>query len=283
MESDRSLRSNVDAIDKINDIRLSLNSETGSKIVWILVEGEDDCKIYPKFFDESRARVEYVNGGKGQLAIALNTLTKETRQVIGIQDADFLHLEMNHPEIENLFYTDWHDIEMTMLYSESVRYNLFVEYRMQDSVEKIWQIILQESAYIAYIRWYNEKKRCAINFSGLGFGRLVDIKDGAITIKVQDLLNELNVRSRNKIEELVCNNIDSFIRENETCDFFNLCNGHDVTVLLALCIGGQVSHTEFCRHLRISFKIHDFYQTRLYAAICDWQFKNGYTILRNVA
>ena len=284
MEENRSLRSNVNATDKINDIRFSLNTDVGSKIVWILVEGEDDCKIYPKFFDETKAKVEFVNGGKGQLTIALNTLTRETEQVIGIQDADFLHLEKSYPTVRNLFYTDCHDIEITMLSFDDVISNLLSEYRMQDRKEDIWKNILQESSYIAYIRWYNERNNCKILFSGLKYGgNLTNILNGKISLKNQELLQILNTRSQNKTEELISKNIDNFIATNKTNDLLNLCNGHDVTALLSLIIGGQVSHNELCRHLRLSFTIQYFSQTKLYSDISDWQTKYGSAILKNVA
>jgi hypothetical protein len=283
MEQNRSLRNNVDAIDKINDIRLSLNSEMGSKIVWILVEGEDDCKIYPKFFDQNKARVEFVNGGKIQLTKALDELAKEIEQVIGIQDADFLHLEKNCPDVKNLFYTDYHDIEITMLQFEGVLSNLFTEYRMYDKTETIWNNVIQESSFVAYIRWYNEKKQCKINFSGIGYGNLISLTDSKITLKNQELLNELNKRSNNKTEVLTSENIDCFINTNKTNDFLNLCNGHDVTALLSLVIGGQVSYTEFCRHLRLSFNSNEFSKTNLYSKIYEWQKKHGHTIFKNVS
>jgi hypothetical protein len=279
MEQNKSLKNNVGAIDKINDVRLSLNSEMGSKIVWILVEGEDDCKIYPKFFDKNKARVEFVNGGKIQLTIALNILTKETEQVIGIQDADFLHLEKNYPDIKNLFYTDYHDIEITMLHFENVIDNLFTEYRIHDK-ETSWNNVIQESSFIAYIRWYNEKKQCKINFNGIGYGNLISLIDNKIRLQNQELLNELNKRSKNKTEVLTFESINYFISTNKTNDFLNLCNGHDVTALLSLVIGSQVSYTEFCRHLRLSFNFNEFSKTKLYSEIFDWQKKHGYTVFK---
>jgi len=129
MKMNRSLKANTNGNDKANDIRLSLNTPSGSKIVWVLVEGEDDGKIYPKFFDTSKAKVEYVNG-KTSLIEALEILTQETKQVVGIADADFLHLNKLYPQVKNLFYTDYHDIEMTMLSFEDVRDNLLTEYFM---------------------------------------------------------------------------------------------------------------------------------------------------------
>ena len=285
MVGDRSLRGNVDATDKINDIRLSLNSVMGSKMVWILVEGEDDCKLYDKFFDAAKAKVEFVNGGKGQLTIALNTLTAETEQVIGIQDADFLHLDKSYPAVKNLFYTDFHDIETTMLNFNDVLRNLFTEYRMQKQQEDIWTNVLEETSYIAYIRWYNDKNNCEILFSGLRFGKeaLSVVSDGKITLHKEGLLRELNERSQNKTEELTSENIDSFIVSNKTNDLLNLCNGHDLTALLSLIIGGKVSHNEFCRHLRLSFTFQYFSQTKLYSAISTWQTESGYSILKNIA
>jgi hypothetical protein len=280
---DRSLKNNIDAVNKINDIRLSLNSEVGSKIVWILVEGEDDCRIYPKFFDETKARVEFVNGGKGQLTIALKTLTTETKQVIGIQDADFLHLGKVYPTVTNLFYTDYHDIEMTMLSFETVRANLFTEYRISNS-QTVWQNILEESSYMAYIRWDNDINGNKILFSRIKFGgNLSEIKDGKIKLHKQELLNELNTRSSNKTKELICADMESFIATKKTTDILNLCNGHDVISLLALIVGGQVSYKELCRHLRLSFTLTEFSKTNLYAQLSGWQIENGYAILKNVA
>jgi hypothetical protein len=93
----------------------------------------------------------------------------------------------------------------------------------------------------------------------------------------------LNARSQNKTEELTGENIDNFITANQTDDLLNLCNGHDITALLSLIIGGRVSHKEFCRHLRLSFIFQHFSQTKLYAEIVNWQIKQGYCILKNVA
>ena len=87
----------------------------------------------------------------------------------------------------------------------------------------------------------------------------------------------------NKTQILTSKNIEDFIAVNRTNDLLNLCNGHDATALLSLIIGGQVSHKEFCRHLRLSFTIQHFSQTTLYSDILNWQIKNGYTILKDVA
>lgn len=275
---DRSLKNNLDATNKIDDIRLSLNSPVGSKIVWVLVEGNDDCKIYPKFFKELKTRVEFVNGGKGQLIIALTALMSETKQVIGIQDADFAHLNNERPSLSNLLYTDYHDIEITMLSFDAVRNNLFREYQITNP-QIVWKNILEESSYIGYIRWQNDMNHNKINFSEIKFGLLSEITEGKFHFKREDLINELNIRSKNKTQELVSTDIENFIGINYTTETLNLCNGHDTTAILALTIGSKVSYKELCRHLRLSFTSTEFFTTKLYRQIFHWQTRNGYDIL----
>ncbi|MDR2424904.1 MAG: DUF4435 domain-containing protein [Prevotellaceae bacterium] len=282
MEKNRSLINQIDAQSKIVEELLTLKNDVGNSLVLILVEGEDDCRIYPKFFKQDSTRVEFIPGGKCQLINVLSALTAITNQVIGISDADFLHLEKNYPDVTNLFYTDYHDIEMTMLSFDPVHDNLFAEYRMLDKRSEIWQNIMQQSSYLAYIRWYNEKNNCQINFSGLKYGdKLTEISKGKISFKNQALLQTLNIRSKDKTEELTETNINDFITDNKTADGLNLCNGHDTIALLALIVGSLVSYKELCRHLRLSFTIKEFLQTKLYLQLSDWQTRNGYNILKN--
>jgi hypothetical protein len=136
-----SLQGFLNARDAIDQIIMSLNSDVGRNLVYILVEGPDDCRIYPKFFDESKSSIEYVGGGKEQVLIALEELNKNTLQVLGVCDADFAHLEKKSQMITNLFLTDYHDIEMTMLSFQDVLENIFVEYRLQNQAAKKGQII----------------------------------------------------------------------------------------------------------------------------------------------
>lgn len=272
----KSLKSNTDENNKINDIRLSLNTPKGSKIVWILVEGEHDCKIYPKFFDKDKTKVEFINGGKAALTQALKVLSEETEQVIGIQDADFLHLNKRYPQVKNLFYTDYHDIEMTMLSFEEARINLLTEYQMQDKQEAIWKNVLEEASYIGYIRWYNDINDSEINFKGLKYGGMIGLDSGKIHLIKSQLLEELNKRSKNKKEHLTEELIARFIEEKNTNDSLNLCNGHDATDLFSLRLGGKISANSFVKDLRLSFTNEQFRRTKLYKQLQEWENQNNF-------
>lgn len=274
----RSLKANTNGNDKANDIRLSLNTPRGSKIVWVLVEGEDDGKIYPKFFDASKAKVEYVNG-KTSLIEALEILTQETKQVVGIADADFLHLNKLYPRVKNLFYTDYHDIEMTMLSFEDVRNNLLTEYQLQDKQQIIWQNVLEEASYIGYIRWYNDINDNKINFSGIGYGKIADLVDEKLKLKKPLLLDELNQRSPNKERILTDETVNTFIETSPTDDSMNLCSGHDVAAFLSLIIGSDTTSKGVEKALRFSFNIQHFRRTKLYKQLQEWQNQNSFQII----
>jgi hypothetical protein len=257
----------------INVIRLKWNSPTGVDRVCILVEGQEDYRVYGKLFDAKSSWLE-LTGGKDSLKIILGILTKEKKQVIGIQDADFAHLENKEPEIEGLFFTDYHDIEMTMFKAEGVLENIFSEHGKIYDMEGIWENVMENAFYVGYIRWYNDQTASEIIFDGIFF-----------KYDTQNLLNEkqkiieiLNNQSKNKKQELRNDNIENFIITHKTDDYYNLCNGHDVIKLL---IKTWLQGVDVYYDLRLSYQNHHFVKTKLYRDIVLWQEKFGYSIVNS--
>ena len=274
-----SLQNSLCVRDVIDQIILSLNSESGRNLVYVLVEGIDDCKIYAKFFDAKRTNIEYVHG-KGSVSTALNELNNITRQIIGICDADFNHLRNKLSSIRNLFFTDYHDIEMTMLSFNEVLINALMEYSLQENTQAILQKALEEAKVIGYIRWFNEVDIIKLNFNGLGLGGYGTPHDINAHLNIDDYLNALNKRSKNKTRTLTPDDISYFVQNNQTDDLFNLCNGHDVTALITLMLDNKsTTQEQFCSVLRASFNHHYFRETKLYADILSWQINNGFFIL----
>jgi hypothetical protein len=175
----------------VNDVLMYLHTPATSGQAAVLVEGPDDAKIYRKFFDQNMARI-FVCTGKNDLQKALPELSAQTEYVIGIRDADFSHLEDEKPESPNLFFTDYHDIEMTMVHFEEIRRALFSEYYDDnfDTIDSIWKSIVKDASFTGYIRWFSKNK------------------------------------------SLTKTMVSDFIATHRTDDIFNLCNGHDVIALL---------------------------------------------------
>jgi 5S rRNA maturation endonuclease (ribonuclease M5) len=267
----------VNSKDRMGELFAAIHSEwnspTGSGRVIVLVEGSTDCKIYEKYFDNRSARLEFA-GGKESLEKVLEMLTKETKKIIGIQDADFSHLENKEPEIEGLFFTDYHDIEMTMFKAEGVVKNIFSEYGSIYDMEDIWKNIMENASYIGYIHWYNEQTNFGYSIDGIFFK--YDITNPSN--EKSKIIEVLNNQSENKKQELRSEDIENFIEIHKTGDYYNLCNGHDVIKLLmkTLSQGERNLYTA----LRLSYQNHHFIKTKLYRDIVLWQEQSGYSVVQ---
>jgi hypothetical protein len=274
-----SLQKSLSARDVIDQIKLSLNSDLGKNKIYVLVEGVNDCKIYPKFFDKNKTSIEYVHGGKEQVKITLNELNNITKQIICICDADFNHLQNILPYTSNLFFTDYHDIEITMLFIDGVLNNALTEYKLQNKSSEILEKALKETKIIGYIRWYNEINVIKLDFNRMGLGHFVIPHNINAHLDVNNYINAINKRSKNKTKDISYEEINNFMQTHNTNDLFNLCNGHDVTALVSLIIGDSTSHENFCSILRTSFIVNYFHKTKLFNDILKWQTDNNFSIL----
>jgi hypothetical protein len=267
--------------DVINEIRQSLNSKSESCFVFILVEGDTDHKVYSNFLKNTHTSIEPMEG-KENVKIGIERLLDCKKQIIGICDADFSHLESTAPEYDNLFFTDCHDLEMTMLRFSNTRY-AFTDYSLQDESSKIIQEAISQILYISYIKWMNKKCDCHLSFDGLNVDsdEFINRKDEKIQLDTIKFVDKLNLRSEGKTDTVT---IDDFIKANKTDNYFNLCNGHDTTKwivqIIRLMKKKNVSHDAFCGHLMASFQLSHFMQTNLYKSMLAWQTINGFDILK---
>jgi len=267
----------------VNLVQMNQNSPIGKNSVWILVEGNDDCKVYPKFFHE-HCKIEQVHGGVAQLEIAVSRLQQYADRIAGIRDADFCHLSNTYSPLKNLFYTDCHDIEMTMIQDDTVFENILYEYSLQSDAANMKQNLLTEASYVGYIRYYNEINHCSINFEGISFGDIVLYQGFNLLLEKPLCLQKINQRSPNKTSLLDDNLVHQFIASNPITDFYQLVNGHDFIKLLALRINFQISrrisNNDASKSLRNTYRIDDFKKTNLYASLLSWQNSNNLNVIK---
>jgi hypothetical protein len=237
--------------------------------VCILVEDLNDKRIFMDFFNERLAEFFDCNG-RENLQKSLEILLVKVKNVIGIRDADFCHLEKVCPHVKNLFFTDFHDIEMSILNFSEVRRKIFVGFLALNDMNVIWESVLQLASFMGYIRWYNEKNDCGISFRGLFSNDGINASQN----DHQAIIDRLNAQAKNKITEDM---ISVFIGNNKTDDVFNLCNGHDVSTLLSLAV--KTNEREFEAALYASFHSHLFAQTKLFQNILEWQTIHGFNML----
>lgn len=277
------MRQYLDENSKINEIRLELRHPAGKNHLWILVEGETDQKLYAKLIDGGNTRVEMVNGGGVEpLRRAISVLIKETNRVIGIRDADFLHLDKQQETIACLFLTDAHDAEMMILSCDEAFQSVVAEYleSRRTDFAALRQQILESIAFLGVIRWINNAEVLDLNFKGIGLANFCD--PHRLCFDKHRCVQEIESRSPNKTRTLQATEIDG--RLAEISDYYNLCNGHDFEKAFALHVTANapgkkgVKDEDIGKALRMSYRKQDFESTKLYVSLKQWEGETGHVL-----
>lgn len=270
--------------DKIVSIKLELRHPAGTNKVWVLVEGESDVRIFKKIINGGDVSVEQVHGGVESLRRAMMGLNEETSRVIGIRDADFLHLNNEKEDIENLMITDVHDMELMMIKSDVTLNNLIIEYLLPESTKatELRYDLLKALKFLGGIKWYNDIQNCKLNFKGLSLGNYFNPE--SMIYDEDRCVNDVNIRSKNRLMDVEKSNILELLLGVD--DYYNLINGHDFIKALALTIshrvgGAAIKDSTIARLLRVSYTADEFRNTDLYDSLVCWNRENGYVLFKD--
>ncbi|MDD5113237.1 MAG: DUF4435 domain-containing protein [Methylobacter sp.] len=276
------MRKYLDEYSTINTIRLELRHPAGKKYLWILVEGETDQKLYAKLIDGENTKIEMVHGGVESLRKALSELIKETRQVIGIRDADFLHLNQQLETIDHLFLTDVHDVEMMMLSRDTVFEAVIAEYLpdRRNDFAVLRDELLASLVFLAGLRWLNDIECLEFNFKA-GIAHFYDSIN--LAMDRRKCIERVEQCSANKKRIPQIQEIENKIAG--VTDYYNLCHGHDFENALALHVNAKksknVKNSDIGAALRLAYRKDDFATTTLYCHLKSWEVQTGYQLFSN--
>lgn len=276
------MRQYLNEYDTIDAIRLALRHPTGKNYLWVLVEGITDQKLYAELVDGKNTKIEMVHGGGiNNLRHVLSIIIQETNRVIGIRDADFLHLNNEQETIATLFLTDAHDAEMTLIACDAIFKKVVAEHLPNERNEfnALRNRLLVSLVFLSGIRWLNNTEDLGLNFDVLGLANFYDARD--LTLDKTKCIKEIETRSPNKKRTIQTEEIE--IKTESISDYYNLCNGHDTVKALALYIsavnGGKgIKDDEIARALRIAYRKEDFISTVLYENLKNWEKHTGYIL-----
>ena len=196
--------------------------------IFILVEGETDVRLFRKLFHEENCKVEYIPGGKSKLEECVEELIKQHNLLIGIRDADFIHLEDLPYHKKNIFITDFHDMEMMILYEPEIFSALISHYTALPKSQhlELRDKILRSIEHISYIKWLNEIESIGYNFS-IGFGDLLSFGNAGFDIELY-FSRLLGKSPLARITEITSILIATDELKQKNPDLFQLCNGKDL-------------------------------------------------------
>lgn len=240
--------------------------------VFCLVEGELDYKIYstrlnPKKIEVVIAEDNRKIAGYRNVVKFVSELRMECPnvRVIGIRDKDYSIL-LGQITPDGIYYTDYRDLEMTILSSAS--------FLASDSTltEKI-SIVMPYCRHLAYLRIFNESKGkiCRMNDKvRISFVYCFDKR--SFHMDWQSRLDNAFISN----SEPACKqeDIDKFITSHDLYNYidYDVCRGHDVISLMGIIYGNHYHQNEMENSMCAHYSKDDFYATSLFINIqkfCD--------------
>jgi len=266
-----SMKGYLDESNVVNSIRLQLRHPSGANKVWIIVEGETDQKLFSKLINGDHVEIEISHGGLNSLLSSVSELLKETNRILGIRDADFLHLERKNEAIKNIFLTDFHDAEMMIISCDNAYNAVVAEYLREEKYpSSLRENLLKSIAFMGGLRWINYSDSLELNFNKIGIGNFYDGQ--TVSLDENKCLNEIIRRSPNRKKDVLIQDVRLKIKD--ISDFLNLCNGHDFQRAFALCISSTskkgVNDVEIGKAFRVAYRFDDFQKSNLYRQLKEW-------------
>ncbi|HSC52345.1 MAG TPA: DUF4435 domain-containing protein [Phnomibacter sp.] len=256
---------------------------------YVLVEGETDDLFFTKFLNKSLCQIEVCNGKENvkEVLEIINSHLKKKEKTIGIIDKDFDSiLAPSIPYPCNLLLTDFHDIEMMCVNSESFEYfsnEYFSKIKLSNfikemNISSIKDYLLNLVRPISELRIISQCENLNLAFKQtkektkeLDFKKFI-CKD-KFTFKGYPLLIETIKTYYNQGVKLDATDIEKKIKALDLTNFSNydICKGHDFSRVLIIGILKRIGKSsittltteELERSLRLAYTMADFQKTNL--------------------
>lgn len=277
------MREYLTADDICNQIMMNRSLFKG---IIVLAEGNTDQRLYGKFVDHKETRILPAYSKSNVINVVNKMASRRDGKVLGIVDRDIDELK-GRMYSAPLFYTDYRDLEMTLLNSTAFK-DVLAEYGDVDRMErfsrqngKILDVIIESAyplgllMYLSYLRGYN------LNFKNLNFGSFVDKR----TLKMDVLKMVQAVIENTSGCELSKKNVyrDLMNQESNHNNKVMIARGHDSVHILMIGLkdsfGGYNSFnlTEggLGGALRLAYSSDDFKTTKLFEETTRWAQTRG--------
>ncbi len=254
---------------------------------YILVEGDTDELFFSKFLNPDKSQIEICHG-KENVVEAINIINqrnnRKTPKTIAIIDKDYDFLDnVTYPN--NVIQTDFHDVEMMCLKSDSFD-NVAKEYFSKKKIEKLKQeqiecirsYFLNIIKPISELRILSKKEKLNLSFKAteerpkeLKFEKFV-CKDNFVFKGYDDLINAVKtyynqatfLNNEDLIEKIKKLDLDKY-------DAFDICHGHDLSRVIQIGLKKKIGKNklinvtvdEIERALRLAYSLADFSKTDL--------------------
>lgn len=293
-----SMESSITPDRIINSIRMD-KSFNG---VYLIVEGENDLKIYKMIMKDEVVRIRRALG-KDKVKTVLKSLNNEKEhKLIGIVDSDFDNILGSDEEIQGLFKTDYHDIE-TMIFDskafEKMVNLLCDENRLKEfeSIKKqsLKEIVIDITKYIGKLKLINQEQQLQMSFkpkdkngNTLKYKKIISDKNGDF-LGVDKLIDTVISYGKNRTKGIDIEKLkqDYIKKDISIYNNYNIINGHDISNIVYILLKYVLKssspllkdYTCIEKSLILAYNFQDFSRFSLYKQLIEWQVNNCIQLL----
>ena len=263
-------------------IRQALMSPAGLRVVWVVVEAEEDVAVYEKFMQPDSTVVKTSEGETGRKSYAnVELIVSEIKQevpvahIMGIRDTDYSRYEDGYEAPANIFLTDRRDLEMMLLEADTVQQALRA---WAPTYDQAFAKCVPICRHFGYLRIYNEVTDLTVRFhDNLRPNKYWDFKQQAVIASwEQDSTAKFAELSEGKCAAA---DVKAFITTHKLEDesLYDVCRGHDLLKLLSLTLVDVQTYSvsAFMNKMTEAYTLDDFKATKLYSSIKTWQTAEG--------
>lgn len=252
--------------------------------VLVVVEGNDDKKVYGRMFNKNTVDV-YPLGSCNNFDSLLKTLNpKFYPRLVVIKDADFEHIVGYEYVYPNLFRTDTHDAE-TMMMTDAFYEVLKMEFLDgDDTLLKNMLKVHDEILPLSWLKLASKDMKRLINFGSFSTYKFYQGDSPADLVKITKVLNQIPENVAKGVPTDA--DVNSVKSRYGKVDNKQLNNGHDLCNGFAykfkVLKGGksELNIDTLEKVLRTAFSVAQFTETRLYKSMYAWSEKEKLHIFR---
>ena len=201
--------------------------------VMVLVEGKDDKDFYSNLSNETKVFYMDLGGCTDIEQITREASRMYRRRLAAIKDSDFSRLNGTRSPLRNLFYTDYHDVEMYVATRSRVfEISRGSIHRLENSKAiGIYDRAKNAIWKYSYIKWHNSQRPV---------GTRLSFKETKVAHHYDKSLLEsitvINSLQQNSLAVANDATITAFMNANPAPSERQLLNGHDFCTAIAIAI-----------------------------------------------
>lgn len=267
---------------------------------YLILEGETDELLFSKFFIPQNCQLETLDGKENVIELVEILHNRNFHNIFAIIDKDldwFDNKIATYPN--NIFTTDFHDVEITCISSDSF-FNVIKEYCSKSKIQSYGGIsnlidyLISLSIPIGLLRLYNYKNSLNLSFKPspqkpkpLDYSKFICKNN--FTYNGHENLIETIKRYYNQAIHLENANVIKALDMLETENHvkYDIAHGHDFVKIFLIglkkkigkSISTNVSEEDIERSIRLAYSFVDFKKTKLYANLIDFQKTNGVELM----